>query len=201
MVRQIGSYSWFVAAAKIILPLLALVFLSTLFLFSKQIDPSNAIPYAKVDVEKIASEQSLSKPKFSGVLEGDGTFELVAEVARPDTADPNLIFVESVLATLEQKPGDSISLRSGLASLHQAQRYLEFNNDVQLDTSDGFRMRTENAHVDLEKQSINSPGEISVAGNSVSITAGSMQARFGDASRNMVFAGGVKVIYTPSKQR
>ena len=44
-------HSRLVAILKVALPLIALALLSTLFLFSRKIDPEDAIPYATVDVE------------------------------------------------------------------------------------------------------------------------------------------------------
>ena len=44
-------HSRLVRVLKIALPLIALLLLSTLFLFSRKINPEDAIPYASVDVD------------------------------------------------------------------------------------------------------------------------------------------------------
>ena len=56
-----NSYSRFVALTKVILPIIALGILSTLFLFSRNIDPTQSIPYADVDVEGLAREQQIGR--------------------------------------------------------------------------------------------------------------------------------------------
>ncbi len=60
-----NTYSRVVAWLKVLLPVIALVLLSTMFLISRTIDPSRAIPFANVDVEGMVRDQRISAPAFS----------------------------------------------------------------------------------------------------------------------------------------
>ena len=82
-----NAYSRFVAWVKVILPLLALALLSTLFLFSRTPAPNRAIPFANVDVEELAREQSLGRPRFAGTLSDGREVIFTADRATP-VADP-----------------------------------------------------------------------------------------------------------------
>jgi len=88
MATRDNAYSRFVQWAKILFPLIALGLLSTMFLFSRNVDPSNAIPFADIDVEQIARDQQLSSPRFSGTTSGGASIIVDAETAMPDY-DPN----------------------------------------------------------------------------------------------------------------
>ncbi|MEL6588071.1 MAG: hypothetical protein AAFQ50_15700, partial [Pseudomonadota bacterium] len=67
-----NTHSQLVSGAKVILPVIALVTLSTLFLLARTVDPDDAIPFADVNVSERARDQQLTQPKFSGVS-SDGT--------------------------------------------------------------------------------------------------------------------------------
>ena len=72
MATSENLHSKLVVWAKVTLPLLALGLLATLFLFSRKIDPTDAIPYADVDVEERAREPRLTMPTYAGVT-SDGS--------------------------------------------------------------------------------------------------------------------------------
>ena len=62
MAGQTNLHSTVVAWLKVALALIALAMLSTLFLFSDKIDPSDAIPFAEVDIADRIREPRLTMP-------------------------------------------------------------------------------------------------------------------------------------------
>ncbi|CAM3399170.1 hypothetical protein PANO111632_17660 [Paracoccus nototheniae] len=56
---------------RVLLPLVALVMLSTMFLFSRRPDAESRIPYAEVEAEEAARQGRIVAPEYSGVT-GDG---------------------------------------------------------------------------------------------------------------------------------
>ena len=107
MARVDNRYSRFVQWAKIIFPLVALGLLSTMFLLSRTLDPSNAIPFADIDVEKIAREQQLTSPRFSGTTSDGSSIVVDAESALPNLTDPRKLSIKKVVARIESQNGPS----------------------------------------------------------------------------------------------
>ena len=61
--ERIDRHTRVVGWLKLALPLAALVILSTLFLVADRIDPEDALPYAKVDVEGLARAPRMTAPE------------------------------------------------------------------------------------------------------------------------------------------
>ena len=76
-------HSALVGWLKIVLPLTALGLLSTLFLVSRTIDPSDAIPFATVDIEDRIRQPRLTLPTWAGVTDDGSAMTVTATEARP----------------------------------------------------------------------------------------------------------------------
>ena len=76
-------HSSFVAFMKILLPLIALGILSTLFLFSDNFDPGEAVPTAAIDLQQRAEDQGATNATFAGVTASGDKVLLVPEKSRP----------------------------------------------------------------------------------------------------------------------
>ena len=192
-----NTYSTVVSWAKIILPLVALGLLSTLFLFSRTPDPNRAIPFAAVDVEELAREQRLGNPRFAGTLPDGREVIFTAERAAPVAGDPNLIEADGVEARIDLTEriillvvagGGLFDLRAQIADLAQT---------VQLTTSDGYQLSTEELHFELRASTVDAPGNVALTGPGVELTAGRMQISSVDGNDVVVFNDGVRVLYAP----
>ena len=71
-------HSRMVAWLKVILPMAALALLSTLFLFSRNIDPTTTIPFTTIPLEERARDERVSRPEFAGATERFGAAMLPA---------------------------------------------------------------------------------------------------------------------------
>ena len=103
---------------KILLPLAALAILSTLFLVSRRIDTDGALPYAKVDVKELASDQRLTQPQYTGVTSDGAAFSLRAGIARPIGEAGGE--AEDIAATFEMQGGLVVGLGADTAQVDTA---------------------------------------------------------------------------------
>lgn len=197
MVRADNRYSRFVQRAKIVFPLVALGLLSTLFLFSRNLDPSQAIPFADIDVEKIAREQRLASPKFSGVTSDGSEISLTARSAVPDVDNPRNLSAEDVHAVLETEAGLVIDIRSEHAVYNGTTEDLELSDDVNIRTSTGFTLKTEKLIANTQETTVLGPVAVSGTGPDGTIRADSFEVRPKGASQLLVFKGRVKLVYKP----
>ncbi len=185
---------------KIVLPLLALVILSTLFLFSRRIDTDAVLPYAEVDVEDLARNQRLTAPEYSGVTADGAAIMVHAGVARPGAGGAT---AEAVSATIETPGGLTVSLDAGQGTLDDETGRLILADGVRIVTSSGYRVSAERLDTALDRTELRSGGAVRAEAPFGAIDAGGLEIRHEDAGipgYRMVFSDGVKLIYQPAKK-
>lgn len=197
-----NAYSRFVALAKIALPLLALALLSTLFLFSRNIDPTESIPYAQVDVEALVREPRIASPHYTGVTSDGTAIAVLAETARPDPKDADKASAETLSARLDFKDGSFADITSATGQVDTGHGMAYLEGGVVIDTSTGYHITTEALTTALEKTSVTSDTQVNATGPLGDLTAGSMQLdedKRAPGSYVLVFKDGVKLVYEPGK--
>jgi len=195
-----NAYSRFIAWAKIVLPLLALAILSTLFLFSRGLDPGQTIPYADVDIEELAREPRITAPNYAGVTEDGAALSIFAQTARPDPDSPERVNALDLRAAIDAPDGLRIDITSAIGTMDSRRRQAELGGGVRVETSTGFTLRTDRLTTSLDGALMAADSVITADSPLGSISAGQMRLERGDGETNhylLVFKGGVKLIYIP----
>ncbi len=195
-----NRYSRFVAWFKVLLPLAALILLSTMFLISRGIDPTRALTYAKVDLDNLARTQRITGPQFSGVTEDGSAMSFSAKSAQPDAKDPSLFTVDELRAELSLPDGGDIRISAGGAVIDGTRELLGLSGGVRLETSTDYQVTTPSMSVSTRQTWAESNGPVVADGPAGRIEAGKVElSRQGDDSGTylLVFKGGVKMVYTP----
>jgi len=138
-----NSYSRAVAWLKILLPLLALGILSTLFLLSRTIEPSQTLPYADVDAKEFAREQRIGAPNYSGVAANGAAITLIADSARPKFGHPEIIDASKLDARIKQTDGTIIDIAALAGTFNTDTQYAVLTGDVKEKSSTGYTLATE----------------------------------------------------------
>ncbi len=197
-----NSYSRFVAWAKILLPLFALAVLSTLFLFSHRIDPTQSIPYSRVEVDKLARQERIGSPRYSGVA-GDGTsLSISAGMVRPDKALPGRVLGEDLQAEIETPEGLRLDVTASSGEIDEKARIARLVGDVNIRTSNGYELMTDAFAAGLKTGEAHSEGPVHGNGPLGRLEAGRMAiapAGNDGAGHVLVFKDGVKLVYDPEK--
>ena len=199
MARQLDdSWSWFVAGARIVLPLTALALLSMLFLVSDRVDPTDPIPYADIDLAELAREPRLTAPQFAGVTQDGAALTFSATGARPEAGVQGASATD-VVARLQSPGGFVADITARLASLDPVATVLRLSGDVRLVTSAGYSISTEQLVLATDRSRIESLGAVLAEAPFGRLDAGSMdlRAEAEGAPYLLVFNGGVKLIYQP----
>jgi len=200
MIAYDNSYSRFVAYTKVILPILALGILSTLFLFSRNIDPTQSIPFAEVDVEQLAREQRVGAPNYAGVTEDGAAISITAATARPMEGNAKVISTTDVTAIIEDANGGRIDMTASSGMIDSSQQQVTLDGGVQILTSTGYIINTTGLVVALNETAMTSDGRISATGPLGTLTAGQMVLEKQNSPQDthlLVFKGGVKLVYDP----
>lgn len=200
MAQSFASYSRIVAWLKILLPLSALAMLSTLFLFSRSIDPEQSIPFANVDVKELAREPRITAPEFSGMTADGAAITIAAATAKTDPTNIEDATIDRLVAEFQTPDGEQILAYANEGAIEDA-RIARLAGDVVLETSSGYRISTSELVTDLDKTLIESGSGIVAEGPLGEVQAGLMSVHLQNATGTsmLVFKNGVRVLYDPKQ--
>lgn len=187
---------------KIVLPLMALAILSTLFLVARTIDPEDAFPYSDVDVTDRLAQPRMTDPTYAGVTSDGAALTLAANEARPEGEAPNAGTAKALTGTLETPDGGRTDLVAAVGQVNNAKRLITLSGGVDITSSTGWRMQTEELRAAMDQTNIEAPGAIKAIGPAGRVTADTMRLTQDDQNPDrylLVFNGMVKLIYLPAK--
>ena len=194
------GYSRIIAFLKVLLPLAALVLLSTLFLISRGDDTETAIPFAQTDLDKRTRDQQVTAPFFSGITAQGDEIMFTAARARPGAAG-GPAEAEDIRARIRMASGSEVNISSDSGHVQLDTDMASLLGNVQITSSSGIRVTTEEFNSALSGVTGDSPGPVAGSGPLGEFTAGSMQfsSKTEGGPLHMLFNKGVKLIYTPQK--
>lgn len=188
-----------VAWLKILLPLTALGILSTLFLLSRNIDPTTTIPFTTIDLRERAASQQITAPEFAGATEDGDLIAFRAVSARPDPERASRLIAETLDARIELASGSIITFRANGGLLEDAADRAELTGDVIVESSTGYTVTTDKLISGMREIHAETPGNVEGIGPPGKFSAGRMLITGGEVDDNvqMLFTGGVKLLYVP----
>lgn len=189
-------HSRVVMILKVTLPLVALALLSSLFLFSRPIDPEDAIPYADVEIADRLAKPRMTGTGFSTVTSDGATLTLSAEQAAPMTGGARVEGLSGLLASADGAKTE-ISATTGVLDRAAGQMVLEAG--VRIATSTGYIVTTDRLTMGLDRSFLDSGGAVKATAPMGELTAGNLRLdRAADETTYlMVFNRGVRLIYLP----
>jgi lipopolysaccharide export system protein LptC len=193
-------HSRVVAWLKVVFPLIALALLSTLFLFSRGVDPEDAIPYADVDVKDRMAEPRMVGAGFSGKTANGAAVSLTATEARPGPDDQ--IAASQVNAQIALPDGGEINVTATAADLNGQTESARLSGGVVVTDTAGYRIETDALALSTTGILAQSDGPIRATGPLGTLGADSMtltESIAGTEQFEMVFNGHVTVLYLPPK--
>jgi lipopolysaccharide export system protein LptC len=198
---DLDTHSRLIAWLKIVLPLVALVILSTLFLVARVIDPEQAIPYADVDVAERLREPRMTEPTYAGVTDDGSALTLVAAEARPDASDPSSGEATALVGTLETPDGGKTALTAQKARLDGTARRIDLSGGVQIVSPAGWQVQSERMSAMMDVTEVTAPTPVRAEGPAGVVTADAMTLTSPGETKGrylLVFNGNVKLVYQPS---
>lgn len=186
-----------VGLLRVVLPLAALVLLSTLFLFGSRPEPGGLLPYSDVTPDDLARRPVVTQPSYAGVALDGTEIEMKAASANPQDADGRSAMT-GVNLTLRGTDGLVADLTAAQAEMHDD--VIRLQGDVEVTTSTGWRLRSDAFRADTLAGSLTADQQVEADGPFGEMTAGTMRLqRQSDGSRDHVLDlnGGVRMIYRP----
>ncbi len=194
-------HSRLVAWLKILLPVLALGLLSTLFLFSRNIDPTTTIPFARIDLEERAKTEQLTAPEFAGATREGDLIAFRAAAARPDPESNARVLASDLSARIDLATGGQITFTARDGTVDDDEGQATLTGDVVITTSTGYTVRTQQLMSAMKRLYAETPGTVTGDGPPGHITAGRMVLDRAEdrPDAQLLFTDGVKLIYDPTK--
>lgn len=196
-------HSRVVTGLRLALPLAAIAALSTLFLFSRDIDPTRALLYAEVDAEDLARDPRIGGPRFSGVTDDGTAVTMVAETVRIASGNGEKAVGDAVTAVFEAPDGSISTAAADRAVIDREAGTLRLSGSVRLTEAAGYVVLSDEMLASLDRTLLESPGPVSAEGPAGQIAAGAMVVRLAAAAEGeaagheLVFTGGVRLLYLP----
>ena len=196
-----GLHSRVVAILKVALPLVAVGLLLGLFVGPPD-DRSDGdgLVFAPGDVEALGSGLVVRNPTFTGVARGGDRFAFTAATVEPDAAPPERVAITRLSGDVELADGPTVSVSAATGDLDVATQRLDLVGEVDLATSDGYRIRAERATLDLRAGSMIASDTVESTGPLGRIDSGSLRiapAAESGESRRFSFGDGVRLLYEP----
>ena len=194
------GYSRLVAWLKVVLPLMALLLLSTLFLLSRNVDPMAALPFSDTEIDDRLREQQITRPFFSGTTNGGDRVSVSAATMASRSGLNNEAVDFS--AQIDLASGTRVILISDQGQFDLASNTSTLEGNVKITTSSGFNLSTEALIAEFDSFLVESPGSVQGFGPFGTLTAGQMklQRKGANSNAHLVFTNGVELIYTPEKR-
>lgn len=195
-------YSRMVGWLKVILPLAALVLLSTVFLLSETQEVRQDLPFADVQPGEDGLSERVLRPTFAGATEDGDLIAFVAETARPVGEGLGAVQAEEVRARIDLTTGGTISFRSDTALMAEPRGQAVLEGGVVIVSSTGYEVETEKLTAGIDRLYAETAGEVQGSGPPGRFVAGRMvlQAADGGGDVRMHFTDGVKLVYLPATE-
>ncbi len=194
------SHSRMVQFLKVLLPLAAIVLLSTVFLLSRSIETSVTVPFTQRDIEERLADQIVTLPNYRGTTRKGEEVQIEATKATQGTKNsvPTASEFKGRLGLLD---GGVITLDSNSGMIRPDKNTATFVGDVVIITTDGIKVTTDLLNTALDEIRGDTPGQVDGTGIIGNFSAGRMT--FGtekkDGPVHIIFTDGVKLVYEPEK--
>jgi len=169
--------------ARLVLPVFALVLLSTLFMLLSEREP--------MPVPDLAPE---------GIRAEGARIESAAREMLADRERGNRALAEGLSLDLQAPGGMQISLSARGGDIRLAENRAEFWDGVEIATSTGYRLHADRLKADLKTLEVESVGPVTGEGPAGRLSAEYMRVnpdRSGNNAHVLVFKGSVRLVYEP----
>lgn len=194
---QADRYSIMVARLKVALPLMALGLLSTLFLVSRAVDPTVAIPFADQEVQDRLKNQQITGPFFSGVSARGDQIAFVADIVTTKQGQFGANAAEDVTVKVDLASGTYVTIEAQTALIDILNDRSEMEGDVQIVTSDGYELRAPTLNMRLSVLDVEAPNGVTAQTPMGDLEAGTMRLFESEDNNDtqLLFTNGVKLLY------
>lgn len=197
--RDPTLYSQLVQILKVVLPITAIVLMSTIFLIQAEDPLDGVLVFSDFDRGTLSEGLTIRNPEITGVSDQGRAFRISAATAIPDGPTPKTIRFTQFIARMDDPNGESVDIVASQGVAEVQSQILRILGDVRIKTSNGYSARTEGAVADIQGGWLETSTEAIVEGPVGTITSGKLRIEDRDGTNQFLsFGNGVKVTYLPN---
>nr|WP_174826823.1 LPS export ABC transporter periplasmic protein LptC [Ruegeria arenilitoris] len=185
---------------KVVLPLVAILMLSTVFLLSRSIETNVSVPFTQQDIDERLADQVVTQPNYRGTTRKGEEVQIEA-IRATQGREGSIPTAAEFRGSMSLSSGGVITLDSNSGMIRPDKNTATFVGDVVITSTDGTEITTDLLNTSLDEIRGDAPGQVNGTGIIGNFTAGSMS--FGtektDGPVHILFTDGVKLIYEPQK--
>jgi len=188
--RHTGLVRWL----KIILPALAGAGIVAFVVAMKVVTSDIAELFTLAGVAIDSKSLVMEKPHLSGFKGTEHSYEVHAERAVQDLANPKIVKLEEIKAEFGLTSEVKVSLDATAGIFDGDNEILELSDGISVSSTDGYKAKLDQAKVNFDDGSMLSNGSIEISSSDGMIRSRSLSVS--DRGKKIVFAGGVSVTYS-----
>lgn len=198
--QGVAGYTKFVRMMRVALPLCAVMLIAVLYLRSgleeQVIMPMEEATKAPSLKDRSISKNELLNPKFESVDNQNQPYKITAKRAVQGEVNENLIMLEHPSGVITMEDGGKITMQSKTGAYRQDTERFFLEGDVFLEHEEGYKLQTEEAHIDLKQGFAWSEKDVNGEGPDMSIAAKGVHAN--SNTGEIIFAGPAKLTFNSS---
>lgn len=183
---------------KILLPVFGILIIVAIIgaLFVRQfILPDLDIVNITVNDGKLVMEN----PNLNGRDQKERSYNLRASRAVQDAANPAVVELEQISASLPMENDVRANISAGLGVYDADVKTLRLREEIQVETSDGMTINLKDADVDIKNGTLQTDSPIVATSKQADITSSSLFVE--DNGKRMIFEGKVRMVLRPKEFR
>ena len=195
--RRRSHGSPMIGALRVLLPLLALALIALVIGWPHLMGSRGGLIAPMLSPAKIdgSDVMLMHNPRYVGETDAAEPYEVVAESAYLDPLAPERVHLEKLTAEIEKRDGRDLRLVALEGVYHRDADKLELVGGIELSTSDGYRILTESARIDMDLGHV--AGEQRITGSGPRGTLAADRFEIEDGGSLLHFRGRVEVTLTP----
>ena len=197
---EVRQYSRTVRWMKIVLPIAAVVLIGLIFLSGNTREAVIGVENA-ADAATLGAGLKLENPRFAGTTDNGEPFVITAISALPDGPMPNRVDLDRPSGELKMSDGRTLNVISEAGQFYRTDERLVLDGSVQLVTSDGYRIETDQVDMDLATRTAVAPEPFSAEGPIGTLRADRARMETDEATDDVVlrFDGNVRMTFIPQQ--
>lgn len=189
--RHSGLVRWL----KIILPALAVVAVVSFVLAIRVVTSDIADLFSLAGVAIDTKSLVMEKPHLSGFKGTEHSYEVHAERAVQDLANPKVVRLEEIAAEFGLSDDVRVSLDATAGVFDGNEEILVLQDGIAVSSTNGYAAKLDSATVDFGDGSLQSDDPVEISATEGLIRSRSLSIK--DRGKKIVFSGGVSLTYVP----
>jgi lipopolysaccharide export system protein LptC len=188
-----SSYSAFVLAMKILLPVLAIILLVSVFVSSTTFNSRPEIVIEVREIDALNDDLRMVSPRITGVDRRGRPYVVTADTATQEVDNPEKIYLENIEADLMlDEGGNWLSVSSRYGTLQSDAETLDLREEISVFSADGYEFHAQTANMNFRTGSLTSDQPVYGQGPVGTINANGVETS--NDGEKIKFTGGVRVV-------